>query len=142
MSLISGIQDNGLISPSTATDPYVYTSGRWLNNDKLQREARYVKFDFDALCAKAVKTCAGATKVVRHEKKEGGFNRVFVLCLDNGARVVARVPYRIAGPPRLTTNSEVATMAYSMVEIPRKHELSTYAFSSTWIHKDTRSKSP
>ena len=106
-----------------ATDPYVYTTGRWLNNDKLQCEARYVKFNFAALCAKAVDACTGATKVVQYEKKEGGFNRVFVLCLDNGARVVVRVPYRIAGPPRLTTNSEVAIMAYGIVESSRKHRV-------------------
>jgi hypothetical protein len=59
-----------------ATDPYLHTTGRWLNRDKLQREARYVKFDFPALCKKAVNTCSGATKVIRYEKKEGGFNKV------------------------------------------------------------------
>jgi len=103
-----------------STDPYHYTTGRWLNRDKLYREARHVKFDFAALCAKAVNVSAGATEVVRYEKKEGGFNRVFLFYLDNGARVVARVPYRIAGPQRLTTNSEVATMAYvrSFTKIP------------------------
>lgn len=98
----------------SAIDPYHYTAGRWLSHDKLQRDARYIKFDFDALCAKAINASAGATKVVRYEKKEGGFNRVFVLSLDNGARVIARVPYPISGPRRLTTNSEVATMAYGM----------------------------
>ncbi|RMD41183.1 hypothetical protein DV735_g3962, partial [Chaetothyriales sp. CBS 134920] len=109
-----------LHTQAPAIDPYSYTTGRWLRNDKLQREARYVKFDFAALCAKAVKACEGATKVVQYEKKEGGFNRVFLLGLDNGARVVARIPYRIAGPPRLATNSEVATMAYvrSFTKIP------------------------
>ncbi|KAF1963492.1 hypothetical protein CC80DRAFT_530346 [Byssothecium circinans] len=103
-----------------STDPYLYTTGRWLNHDELHRDARQVKFDFAALCAKAVKVCTGATKVVQYEKKEGGFNRVFLLRLDNGARVVARVPYRIASPRRLTTNSEVATMAYvrSFTKIP------------------------
>ncbi|KAF2499208.1 hypothetical protein BU16DRAFT_603172 [Lophium mytilinum] len=88
-------------------NPFSYTTGRWLKNDKLQREARYVKFDFAALCRKVM-------------SKEGGFNRVFILSLDNGARVVARVPYHIAGPRRLTINSEVATMAYvrSFTKIP------------------------
>jgi hypothetical protein len=33
--------------------------------------------------------------------------------MDSGERIVARVPTRIAGPRRLTTNSEVATVAYS-----------------------------
>ncbi|KAJ5341385.1 hypothetical protein N7541_010509 [Penicillium brevicompactum] len=32
--------------------------------------------------------------------------------MDNGPCIVARVPTGIAGPPRLTTNSEVATMTY------------------------------
>ncbi|TVY45435.1 Altered inheritance of mitochondria protein, mitochondrial [Lachnellula occidentalis] len=106
--------------PQDSTDPYLYTTGRWLNRDKLQREARYIKFDFPALCTKAVDACSGATKVIRYEKKEGGFNRAFVLYLDNGVRVVARVPFRIAGPRRLATNSEVATMAYirSFTKIP------------------------
>lgn len=97
-----------------ALDLYEYTTERWLHNDELQREARRIQFDFAGLCAKAVKACAGATKVVSFEKKEGGFNRVFLLQLDNGTRAVARVPYGIAGARRLTTNSEVATMAYSM----------------------------
>ncbi|CZT04058.1 uncharacterized protein RCO7_05657 [Rhynchosporium graminicola] len=106
--------------PKDSTDPYLYTTGRWLNRDKLQREARYIKFDFPALCTQAVNACPGATKVIRYEKKEGGFNRVFILYLDNGVRVVARVPFRIAGPRRLATNSEVATMAYmrSYTKIP------------------------
>ncbi|KAH8679545.1 kinase-like domain-containing protein [Tricladium varicosporioides] len=103
-----------------ATDPYLYTTGRWLNHDNLQRKARCIKFDFPALCKKAVNTRSGATKVIRYEKKEGGFNRAFILYLDNGERVVARVPFHIAGPRRLTTNSEVATMTYirSYTKIP------------------------
>ncbi|XRM39190.1 hypothetical protein ABZX51_002558 [Aspergillus tubingensis] len=32
--------------------------------------------------------------------------------MDTGSRIVARLPTVIAGPPRLTTNSEVATMTY------------------------------
>ena len=32
--------------------------------------------------------------------------------MDNGTCLVARLPTTIAGPPRLKTNSEVATMVY------------------------------
>ncbi|KAL3417373.1 hypothetical protein PVAG01_11373 [Phlyctema vagabunda] len=32
--------------------------------------------------------------------------------MDNGARIVARIPFKISGPEMLTTHSEVATMAY------------------------------
>jgi len=37
---------------------------------------------------------------------------VFLISLDNGRKVVARLPTRLAGPPRLTLSSEVATLAY------------------------------
>ena len=93
-------------------DPYSYTSGRWLNRDILERESRYIQFDFAALCKKAVELCPGARRVLRYEKKEGGFNRSFIIIMDDGTKIVARLPTSIAGPRRLTTNSEVATMTY------------------------------
>ncbi|KAH4106414.1 hypothetical protein HBH45_193840 [Parastagonospora nodorum] len=34
-------------------NPYIYTTGRWLNNDQLHRDARRVDFDFAALCGRA-----------------------------------------------------------------------------------------
>ncbi|KAK3363880.1 hypothetical protein B0T25DRAFT_446042, partial [Lasiosphaeria hispida] len=46
------------------------------------------------------------------EEHEGSYNRAFVLHLDDGSTLLARVPFSAAGPPRLVTNSEVATMAY------------------------------
>ncbi|EKV06121.1 hypothetical protein PDIG_78990 [Penicillium digitatum PHI26] len=40
--------------------------------------------------------------------------------MDNGHCIVAKVPTGIAGPPRLTTNSEVATITYlqSKISLP------------------------
>ncbi|KAL6709562.1 hypothetical protein ACN47E_001497 [Coniothyrium glycines] len=93
-------------------DPYTYTSGRWLKQDRLQRQARQIKFDYPALCRRAIQACPGASKIVRQEKKEGSFNRAFLLHMDNGPCVVARIPFTVAGPQRLITNSEVATIAY------------------------------
>lgn len=71
-----------------------------------------MRFDFNALLDVAVKSSEGARQVVGCEKKEGGFNRVFIIRLDNGAKVVARLPTRLAGPPSLTVSSEVATLEY------------------------------
>jgi hypothetical protein len=101
-----------VVDKSTAFDPYTYTQGRWLDRDSQQREAREIRFDFDALLDIAVKSSNGAREVVSCRKKEGSFNRAFVILLDNGAKVVARVPNRLAGPPRLTVSSEVATIQY------------------------------
>jgi len=68
--------------------------------------------DFDALCRKVVETCPGARSIASYEKKEGGFNRVFIFKTDNGKHIVARLPFMLAGPPRLTAASEVATIRY------------------------------
>ena len=95
-----------------ALNPYIYTTGRWLNHEKSQRESRYIQIDFAALCRKVVELCQGAGRVVRYEKKEREFNRSFIIFMGDGIRVVAILPTRIAGPRRLTTNSEVATMTY------------------------------
>lgn len=94
-------------------DPYEYTSGRWLIAETAQRDARRVKFDFATLCQKAINCSPGARKIMKGVKMEGNFNRAFILHLDNGSSVVARIPFSVAGPPRLVTNSEVATIAYS-----------------------------
>jgi hypothetical protein len=92
-------------------DPQNYTAGRWLHHDKLQREARRIEFNFPALCEIALAFTPGAKTVVDCEKLEGGFNRSFIFTMDNDSKIVARLPTRVAGPPRLTTNSEAATMS-------------------------------
>lgn len=67
----------------------------------------------------AVKCSVGAREVVACEKREGGFNRVFVIEFDNGVKVVAKVPMQYAGPTALTTISEVATLRYGMIIVIR-----------------------
>lgn len=98
-----------------AFDPYTYNEGRWLDLDHERRDARKLSFNFDALLDEAIKCSPGARRVVDCEKKEGGFNRVFIIKLDNGKTVIARIPTRLAGPPKLTVSSEVATVRYGML---------------------------
>ncbi|KAJ5629939.1 hypothetical protein N7528_003596 [Penicillium herquei] len=93
-------------------DPCRYTSGRWLRNDKFERQARYIDVNFELLCRKVIEISNGAESIVSCEKKEGGFNRVFIFTMDDGSRVIARLPFVISGPARLTTASEVATIHY------------------------------
>ena len=90
----------------------LYTSGRWLHRDEEQRASRYINFDFQELCKKVLFLSPEAPHIVSYDKKEGGYNRVFIFLLNNGKRIVARLPTRVAGPSTLTTNSEVATMIY------------------------------
>ncbi|THV51389.1 hypothetical protein BGAL_0112g00090 [Botrytis galanthina] len=105
--------------------PFTYTSGRWLHRDKEQRALRRVDFHFQELCNKVLSLCPEASHIISYEKREGGFNRVLVFLLDDGKRVVVRLPTRVAGPSALTTNSEVATIAYvkSHTTIPVPHIL-------------------
>jgi hypothetical protein len=49
----------------------------------------------------AVTHSQGAREVVACEKVEGGFNRVFIIELDNGEKVVANLPMRFTGPAAL-----------------------------------------
>lgn len=93
-------------------DPFHYTSGRWLRQDALEQQSRYIRFDFDALRRRVIALCPGASSFTSYTKIEGGFNRVFVFHTDNAKRVVARLPFRAAGLQRLITNSEVATIQY------------------------------
>lgn len=109
---------------SPGLNPHKYTSGRWLRRDIRERDSRILKFDFDALRNKVVELCPGATSIARYEKKEGGYNRNFIFTCDNARRVVARLPTSVAGPARLTTNSEVATIAYGELETSSRKKLS------------------
>lgn len=97
----------------TGLNPHKYTKGRWLRRDKLERDSRILNFDFEALRKRVIQLCPGATAITRYEKEEGGCNRIFIFTCDNARRVVARLPTSVAGPARLTTNSEVATITYS-----------------------------
>jgi hypothetical protein len=94
-------------------NPHEYTSGRWLHRNKEQTEARYIQFDYDALCRKAVEQCPGSQSVAECKKIEGGFNRVFLFTMDDEQTLIARLPFSLAGPSRLVIHSEVATIAYS-----------------------------
>ncbi len=100
----------------TGLDPRKHTSGRWLRRDELERNSRILNVDFDALRRRVIELCPGATSIARYEKKEGGYNRIFIFTCDNARRVVARLPTSVAGPARLTTNSEVATIMYGEIE--------------------------
>lgn len=99
------------LSITTGIDPHNYNSGRWVRDNKLQHELRFIQFDFDLLCEKVL-ALSGASFITHCEKTESGLNRVFTFALDNGQRVEARLPFKFAGPERLGTASEVATIQY------------------------------
>jgi hypothetical protein len=90
-----------------------YTRGRWLIDDALQQEARYLSFNYVELCTVVLSNSPGAKSITAVESKDGDNVRVLNFSLDNGRKVVAKLPTSVAGPRRLTTNSEAANMEYS-----------------------------
>ncbi|PGH15192.1 hypothetical protein AJ79_02557 [Helicocarpus griseus UAMH5409] len=105
-------------------------------NESLRLEERYVKFNVAALkqaAARAVnkQDCVRITKLA-----EGGFNKVFLLTMDDGQEVIARIPTPIAGPSHHTTASEVATMEFLgvilRVPVPR-----VFTYSAIWLELST-----
>ncbi|KAL8913538.1 MAG: hypothetical protein Q9172_007260 [Xanthocarpia lactea] len=102
----------------TSLDPHTYTSGRWLRRDKSERDARYIKFDFDELRKKVIELCHGAASIASYEKKEGGFNRIFIFSCDNGQRVVARLPTRVAGPCSALRLTPIFVLVQSNTTVP------------------------
>jgi hypothetical protein len=92
---------------------FSYKAQRWLWNEREQLQRRYLRFDLDALirvtedAAGSGAKCAEVTKL-----PEGNFNKTFLIRMDNGHELIARLPNPNAGQSHYTTASEVATMDY------------------------------
>ncbi|RAL17480.1 uncharacterized protein BO97DRAFT_447899 [Aspergillus homomorphus CBS 101889] len=77
-------------------DLFRYTSGRWLTNETHHLEQPFVKFDVNSLCALAT----------------GISTKAFLLTMNDGNEVIAKIPCPNSGTPLLTTASEVATLQF------------------------------
>jgi len=85
-----------------------------LYNEDRRLNERRVHFDIDGLKSAAVRCTKGATAVTSMIKlPEGTFNKVYLMTLDTGHEIIARIPNPNAGPPDLVTASEVATMTFA-----------------------------
>ncbi|KAH8730345.1 amidase signature domain-containing protein [Phaeosphaeriaceae sp. PMI808] len=109
----------GLAAIASARTPvnissFSYTSGRYLFNESLRLKERHVEFNIEAL-QRAAEASVGNKhgKVISMKKlAEGGFNRVFVLQLQDGFELIAKIPYHIARPEYFATASEAATLTF------------------------------
>ncbi|KAE8344995.1 kinase-like domain-containing protein [Aspergillus arachidicola] len=117
-------------------DLYRYTRRRWLCNEQKELSKRYVRFDLQELIRAALDVSDGSRYCTRVLKcLEGLHNKAFILTMDNGVEVFAKLPNPSAGPARYTTASEVA--AYDMlrevfkVPVPRVLAWSTDATNNS-----------
>ncbi|OJD21311.1 hypothetical protein ACJ73_07348 [Blastomyces percursus] len=105
------LKENPLLDPL-----FNHTSGRWLWDEAAHLRKRHQPFNVDGLKAVASKavnarSCTSITKL-----SEGSYNKVYLLVMDNGVQVVARIPNPYL-PPRVSTASEVATLDFLRTEL-------------------------
>ena len=86
-------------------------------NEERRLSERYLRFNVDELKRAAVE-CTGHVSCTSIRKlAEGGASKVFLLTMEDGFEVVAKLPTPIAGPPHYLTSSEVATMEFLRQEL-------------------------
>lgn len=93
-------------------DFFRYTAGRFLFEERYQMACRYVRFDMNELVRIAASSIASRLCVAVRKLPEGQYSKAFLFTMDDGKRVVAKVPNPNAGRPHYTTASEVATMDF------------------------------
>ncbi|KAJ4992998.1 hypothetical protein SVAN01_01350 [Stagonosporopsis vannaccii] len=74
---------------------------------------RHVRFNVNELARCAAEAVGARTCVNISKYPDGMYNKAMLLTMDNGSRVVAKVPNPNAGAPHFTTASEVATMEFA-----------------------------
>ena len=91
---------------------FQFTRGRFVVDEAENLRKREIKFDMNRL-ADAAADAVGASHCLSIKKyPDGMFNKAFLMTMDDGQEVVAKVPNPNAGIPHLTTASEVATMDF------------------------------
>ncbi|GLB19183.1 hypothetical protein AtubIFM61612_009088 [Aspergillus tubingensis] len=118
---------------NTHDEFFKFTRGRFLINEAENLRMREIQFDMNSLARIAAES-VGATHCTSIQKyPDGMFNKAFLMLMDNGREVVAKVPNPNAGIPYLTTASEVATMDFARnvleTPVPRVYTWNTHAQS-------------
>ncbi|KZF23975.1 hypothetical protein L228DRAFT_86005 [Xylona heveae TC161] len=102
---------------------FAYANGRFLVDEQLQFDRRFLKFNVDALCDVVAATDVEPSPIAAIEKREGGFSKALLMKKKNGKEVLAKLPLPLAGPPSLATASEVGVLEYvrkhTNIPVPR-----------------------
>ncbi|PGH28063.1 hypothetical protein AJ80_00319 [Polytolypa hystricis UAMH7299] len=111
-------------NPISEDELYKYTNGHFLINEQHQCQQRYVKFDISQLCGVAAVAGDSEAPIIAIEKMEGGFCKALLMKKSDGTEVVAKIPSKLAGPPKYSTTPEVATLKYvqqhATIPVPRE----------------------
>ncbi|KAL4976881.1 kinase-like domain-containing protein [Aspergillus desertorum] len=110
-----------------------FTRGRFIVDEAENLRKREIRFDMNSLARVAAES-VGAARCISIEKyPDGMFNKAFLMSMDDGREVIAKVPNPNAGVPHFTTGSEVATMDFARkilnTPAPRVHTWNSQAKS-------------
>lgn len=93
-------------------DLFSFTRGRFVLDEADQIASRHIRFNMNELARIAAESVGAKVCVAVEKCPDGMYNKSFVLAMDNGQEVIAKVPNPNAGISHLTTASEVATMDF------------------------------
>jgi hypothetical protein len=105
-----------MIAMEDREDFHRYTRGRFVCDEAQNMAKRCVDFNIQELQNIAAHATDSKSCVNFEKLSEGQNSKAFLLTMDDGAQVVAKLPNPCGGRPHFTTASEVATMDY--VSIP------------------------
>lgn len=91
---------------------FQFTRGRFVSNEEFEMSRRCVHFNMDKLAEIAASTVDSRNCVAIEKYPDGQYAKAFLMTMEDGKQVVAKVPNPNAGQAQLTTASEVATMEF------------------------------
>lgn len=92
-----------------------FTRGRFVSNEEYEMSQRCVYFNMDKLAQISASTVDSRCCVAIEKYPDGQYAKAFLMTMEDGKQVVAKVPNPNAGQGQLTTSSEVATMEFVML---------------------------
>ncbi|KAF2745051.1 hypothetical protein M011DRAFT_495809 [Sporormia fimetaria CBS 119925] len=90
-----------------------FTRGRFIVDEAENLRRRQIRFDMNKLAHVASESVDAARCAHIRKYADGMFNKAFLMTMDDGQEVVAKVPNPNAGIPHFTTASEVATINFA-----------------------------
>ena len=92
---------------------------------------RETTFDLNRLARVAADSVGAARCIAIKKYPDGMFNKAFLMSMDNGREVIAKVPNPNAGVSHYTTASEVATMGFVSISHPINANPLTLSLANT-----------
>lgn len=74
-----------------------------------------MKSEISQLCGVAAAAGNSKLPIISIDKMEGGFCKTLLMKKADGTEVVAKLPTKIAGFPKYSTASEMATLKYGIL---------------------------